>query len=75
MGESFDEEPFLGEKNLANVLLASWEPCCEFVTYRSWEKKGIVGGEIGRKSIDWSLNDLKHNKMVRKRFLLAQEKL
>ena len=49
MGESFDEEPFLGEKNLANVLLASWEPCCELVTCRSWEKKGIVGGEIGRK--------------------------
>ena len=46
VGDSFDEEPFLGEKNLANVLLASWEPCCELVTCRSWEKKGIVGGKL-----------------------------
>ena len=46
LGDSFHEEPFLGEKNLANVLLASWEPCCELVTCRSWEKKGIVGGKL-----------------------------
>ena len=26
MGNSFDEEPFLGEKNLANVLLALGNP-------------------------------------------------